>query len=268
MQKKWIKRTKIILAIYVGLGIALYFTQDYSLFHPIELGHHEKYNFTQKHEDITIAQDGTDSLNLIVFAAEGNVKRGIVLYFHGNKKNIGWYAKYISNFTKQGYQVFMIDYPGYGKSRGELTEEKLYNWALQSYKIARKRFPADSIIIYGKSMGTGIAAELASIRDCKALILETPYKNFPSVMQHYLPIYPVKWMLHYQLPTNEYLKNVTAPVTILQGTDDRVITYSNAESLKPLLKANDKFYTIKGGSHNDLFDFKETREALDSVLTQ
>ena len=266
MQKKWIKWGKIILIVYVSLGIALYFTQDFILFHPIELKHHEKYNFTEPHEDITIAQDGTDTLNLIVFAEQGITKKGAVLYFHGNKKNIGWYAKYIPYFTKQGYQVFMIDYPGYGKSRGELTEKKLYSWALQSYKIARKRFSADSIIIYGKSMGTGIASELASIRDCKALILETPYHDFPSVMQHYLPIYPVKWMLHYQLPTYEYLKNVTAPITILQGTEDRIITLSNASSLKPLLKPSDKFYTIEGGSHNNLFDYKETWEALDSVL--
>ena len=160
----------------------------------------------------------------------------------------------------------MIDYPGFGKSTGKLTEQKLYDWALQVYKIARKRFPADSIIIYGKSMGTGIAAQLASTRDCKRLILETPYYDFPAVVSHYLPIYPAKWMLHYQLPTYQYLQNVTAPITIFHGTKDRVVTYKNSKRLLPFLKSTDELISIEGGSHNNLYRYNETVNKLDSVL--
>ena len=69
----------------------------------------------------------------------------------------------------------MIDYPGFGKSTGVFSEQLLYDWALTLYKLARAYYSPDSIIIYGKSMGTGIAAQLASIRDCRHLILETPY---------------------------------------------------------------------------------------------
>jgi alpha-beta hydrolase superfamily lysophospholipase len=266
--KKYFRWIKIIFFIYTGIGLAFYFLQDAILFHPVELTGNHQYDFKQIHEDISIAQNETDTLNLLIFAAQGNQQKGVVLYFHGNKKNIGWYAKYIPEFTNNGYQVIMIDYPGFGKSKGAITEKKLYEWALQSYKIARKRFSADSIIIYGKSMGTGIATQLASVRDCKALVLETPYYDFPSVVSQYMPIYPIKWMLHYQIPTYQYIKNVIAPITIIHGTEDGVINYKQSLKLSKLLKANDQFITIKGGSHNDLFNHKQTIKTLDSVLTQ
>ena len=265
-KKKILKWLQIIVIIYVLLGVALYFLQDAILFHPVSLKRNHNYDFPEPHNDISIAINDKDTLNLVDFSATDTITRGVVLYFHGNKRNISWYSKYIPYFTRHGYQVLMIDYPGFGKSTGKLTEKKLYDWALQVYKIAIKRFAADSIIIYGKSMGTGIAAQLASIRDCKRLILETPYYDFPSVVSHYLPIYPVRWMLHYDLPTYEYLKNVSAPVTIFQGTNDMLVTYGNAERLKPLLKTGDEFITIEGGSHNNLYQYSLTIQKLDSVL--
>jgi pimeloyl-ACP methyl ester carboxylesterase len=267
-KKKIFKWLKIILVIYLLGGIALYFLQDAILFHPVRFQRNHQYSFSEPHKDLSIPLNKKDTLNIIDFNATDTVTRGVVLYFHGNKRNISWYAKYIPHFTKHGYQVLMIDYPGFGKSTGKLTEKKLYDWALQVYRIAIKRFAADSIIIYGKSMGTGIAAQLASVRDCKRLILETPYYDFPSVISHYLPVYPVKWMLHYQIPTNEYLKNVAAPVTILQGTKDRLVTYSNAIRLQPLLKPVDEFVTVKGAGHNNLYSYPETIQKLDSLLSR
>lgn len=267
-RKKIFKWLWLIFIIYVVGGVALYFLQDYILFHPVTLKRDHNYSFPEPHKDISIALNNRDTLNLVDFSSTDTVNRGVVLYFHGNKRNISWYAKYIPYFTRHGYQVLMIDYPGFGKSTGKLTEKKLYDWALQVYKIAIKRFAADSIIIYGKSMGTGIAAQLASIRDCKRLILETPYYDFPSVISHYLPIYPVRWMLHYDLPTYEYLKNVSVPITIFQGTKDMLVTYSNAKRLIPLLKESDEFVTIKGGKHNDLYTYSEVTSKLDSLLSK
>ncbi len=266
-KKKVIKWIKIILIVYVLLGGALYFLQDRILFHPVSLKRDHKYNFTEPHTETSVPVNKSDTLNLVDFSSTDSVTRGVVLYFHGNKKNIAWYSKYIPWFTKHGYQVLMIDYPGFGKSTGKLTEKKLYEWALQVYKIARTRFSADSIIIYGKSMGTGIAAQLASKRDCRRLILETPYYDFPSVVSHYLPFYPVRWMLHYEFPTHSYLPSVTAPITIFQGTKDLVIAYKNARRLKPLLKKGDEFITIKGGKHNNLYKYKEVTSKLDSLLS-
>ena len=137
---------------------------------------------------------------------------------------------------------------------------------MQVYQLARIKYKPEQIIIYGKSLGTGIAAELASIRDCKRLILETPYKNIPSIFQQYLWMYPVNRMIRFKIPTNEFLTKVVAPVTIFHGTDDRMIPYKNALQLKETLKGIDEFITIKSGEHNDLNAFPLFRNKLDSLL--
>jgi alpha-beta hydrolase superfamily lysophospholipase len=262
---KWLK---ILVAIYIIGGVALYFLQDYILFHPISLKKEHQYNFREKHTDINIPVSEHSNLNIVQFFPTDSVRKGVVLYFHGNKKNIAWYAKYTPNFTRHGYEVWLIDYPGFGKSTGKLTERNLYDWSDYMYKFARSKFSNNNIIIYGKSMGTGIATRLASLQPCKKLILETPYYDFPSVVKHYVPIYPVDWMIHYKIPTWRYIQNVKAPITIFHGTGDDVIRYRNAERLKQFLKPADEFVTIQNGEHNDLFGFEQTTGKLDSLLKQ
>jgi len=267
-RKRVFKWVKVILIIYCLVGIALYYLQDMILFHPVALNRDHEYHFNIPYKEMNIPYTENSNINIIQFQKTADSTKGVVLYFHGNKKNISWYAPYPPDFTKHGYEVWMIDYPGYGKSTGKFTEQLLYDWALQLYKLARARFPKDSIIIYGKSMGTGIAAELASVRDCKALILETPYYSMSSLMSTYAPIYPVERMIHYKIPTWEYLQNVTAPVTIFHGTNDWTIPYRNAKRLQPFLKVSDQFVTIQNGSHNDLHKSPLFRQKLDSILNK
>lgn len=264
-KKVW-KWFRILFIIYVVGGIALYFLQDFILFHPVTLKRYHKYDFPEKNKEINIPITENSNLNIVQFFSTDTVTKGVVLYFHGNKKNISWYAKYAPYFTKYGYEVWLIDYPGFGKSTGKLTERTLYDWANYMYNFARTRFSADSIIVYGKSMGTGIATHLASIQPCKKLILETPYYDYPSVIKHYIPVYPIEWMIHYKIPTHDYIEKVKAPITIFQGTSDWLVTYNNAKRLKPFLKTGDEFVTIEGGGHNDLYNYKETVEKLDSLL--
>jgi hypothetical protein len=194
------------------------------------------------------------------------VPKGVVLYLHGNRDNIGWYEPFAANFTKNGYEVWMMDYPGYGKSTGPCTEPRLYEYATQLYVLARSRFGADSITIYGKSLGTGIATWLASRKNCKQLVLEAPYYSMTALAGYYFPIYPVGRMIHTKLPTGQYLAKVIAPVTILHGSSDWIIPHSNAEKLAAVFKPADRLITIPGGSHNNLNDFPLFHQALDSLF--
>lgn len=236
------------------------------MFRPVALPEDHVYKFEQPFKEVNIPFDESSNINVIQFQSARQPVKGVVLYFHGNRSNTGFYARFAPLFTKHGYEIWMLDYPGYGKSTGELTEQRLYDWALTMYKLARTRFSPDSIVIYGKSMGTGIAAQLASVRDCKHLLLETPYYNFPSVISQYAPIYPLNSMIKFKMPTYQYLQNVAAPVTIFHGTDDGIITYRNAKRLRPFLKEMDEFVSIRGGSHNDLSTFGIYRQKLDSIL--
>jgi alpha-beta hydrolase superfamily lysophospholipase len=267
MKKKFFRWAKIIVLVYAALGIALYYLQDHILIHPAAIQKNKPYGFTSPFREINIPYNAETNLNIIQFITADSAKiKGVVLYFHGNRKNISWYEKYVHSFTSQGYELWMIDYPGFGKSTGAFTEEKLYAYALELYKLARTRYKPINIVIYGKSMGTGIAAELAAVRDCKYLILETPYYSMTSLAAHYFPIYPVSRLIHYKFPTNVWLMKVTAPVILFHGTEDAVIPYSQSEKLSSVLKPQDELVRIERGRHNDLNQFLLYHQKLDSLL--
>jgi uncharacterized protein len=266
MNRKRILRWIRWLALVYGLvGIIIFYVQGYFFFQATPLRIDHQYNFSIPFREVNLAYTREQNLNIIQFETEKPV-RGVVLYFHGNRKNISWYARFAPMFTAHGYEVWMIDYPGYGKSTGKITEEILFDYASQLYKLAGKKFSQDSIIIFGKSMGTGIATQLASHVSSKRLILETPYYSLSSVASHFFPIYPMEQMTRVKIPLWEYLQEVKAPVSILHGTADRVVPYSNAERLKPYLKNGDEFITIQGGSHSNLRKFPLFNQKVDSLL--
>ncbi|MBS1566854.1 MAG: alpha/beta fold hydrolase [Bacteroidetes bacterium] len=277
MPKKriWFRWIKLFLLIYGSVGIAIYYLQDNILYHPTPLPADYHYAFKEPHKEVNIPYDSGSNINIIQFDLSNRPDtfwnaphrvKGVVLYFHGNRDNIGWYEKFVPNFTKNDYEVWMVDYPGYGKSTGPVSEQRLYAYAEQLYKLARARFEPNQITIYGKSLGTGPAAWLASRKNCRQLILETPYYSMTSLARYYFPIYPVGRMIHCRIPSYEYVQGVIAPVTILHGTSDWIIPHRNARRLAALLKPTDKFYSIPGGSHNDLNDFPLFHEKLDSLL--
>lgn len=257
-----------LLLVYGLIGIAFYYLQDRLLLRPQPLARDYNYAFPMPYRELNLMVNQHSNLNLVQFASTADSTRGVVLYFHGNRRNISWYARYAPFFTAEGYEVWMIDYPGFGKSTGPLTEKTLYDWALIAYKLARKRFTPNQIILYGKSMGTGIAAQLAAVRDCRHLVLETPYYDFPSILRPYLGFYPLSRILHLQLPTHDYLKKVTAPITLFHGTADWTVRYRNALSLQKELGNRAKLVTAEGGSHNDLYQFPVITQSLKAVLQQ
>lgn len=267
-KKKIFRWIKIIVICYSLAGTTLYYLQDKILFQPKSLDADSSYHFSQPFTEINIDLDSETKFNIVQFTVPDSTKKGLVIYFHGNRENINHYAQFAPNFTRNQYEIWMPDYPGFGKSTGEFSEKVLYEEALQVYKLARAKYKPEQIIIYGKSFGTGIASQLASVRDCKKLVLETPYYSFTSLVRLACWMYPVDLLLHYKVSTHDYLTKVTAPITIFHGTNDWVVPYFNAKRLKPSLKSSDEFVTIDGGSHNNLYSFPLVQKKLDSLLTQ
>ncbi|MBD0368319.1 MAG: alpha/beta fold hydrolase [Flavisolibacter sp.] len=248
------------------IGFLFYILQDLFLFHPTSLPQQYVFAFQQpfKELNIFIAKEKRN-LSIIQFTVPDSLQKGIVLFFHGNRRNVERYAVYVPYFTKNGYAVWMPDYPGFGKSTGKRTEQRINNDALLLYNMAAKETDAGNIIIYGKSIGTGVATQLASVKPCKQLILETPYYDINTLIRHYLPIYPTGMMIKYKFLTYLNLKNVHAPVTILHGTDDEVIPYQQAKRLQELYPQIE-LITIKGGKHNNLLRYPQFQKKLDSLL--
>jgi pimeloyl-ACP methyl ester carboxylesterase len=269
MQKTTIKKItsglKIAVVVYLVCGTALYFFQEKILFHPLELADTHPFHFPGPFKEINLPVNAKKNLSIVQFTVPDSVCKGVVLYFHGNRKNIERYAPFATHFTRNNYEVWMIDYPGFGKSTGKRTEQIMFEDAATLYKMARARFSKDSIIIYGKSIGTGVAAQLASIRDCKRVILETPYYSIDALMKHYAFMYPVSWLTKYHFPTYSYVKKIEAPITLFHGTKDEVIPYKQARKLANENPGVD-LVTIEKGKHNNLTESRVFHQHLDALL--
>jgi pimeloyl-ACP methyl ester carboxylesterase len=265
-----LKSLRWIILIY-GVLCGLFYTyQQYFYFKPKTLDAHDAYSFKDrlKYNEVSLPFDSATIIDIIKFLPEDSVSKGVVLFFHGNRFNVEHYSSYAPYFTKHGYECWMPDYPGYGRSTGEMNIDILQKLSIQLYKMARVNYRPDQIIIYGKSLGTGIAAYLASMRDCRALILETPYHSLSSLTGNYLFFMPVHLLIKYNIDTYKHFQNITAPITAMHGDKDELIPLSNALGLLNDMKPSDAFYIIPGGTHNTLPMFNVYTHVVDSVLNK
>jgi alpha-beta hydrolase superfamily lysophospholipase len=269
MDSRFIKTSKrffvVLIFIYVLGGIVLYFIQDRILFHPQPLPKDHHFSFDQPFEEINIPFE-KENLSIVKFKPN-NTSKGIVLFYHGNMENVEHYKNYPDFFLRNGYELWMIDYPGFGKTTGKRSEKTIDEEALLMYDMASKAIGGDSILIYGKSIGTGIAAYVAANRNCRRLILETPYYSIPAMARHYFPIYPVNLLIKYCFPVHEYLNKAKASVTILHGTKDEIVPYQQSMLLKNEHPAID-LITIENGKHNNLSTFAVFQRKIDSLLAK
>lgn len=268
--------------VYAIAGLLLYYLQEKILFHPKPLAEDHLFQFSDSFREVSIPYTRESILHIVQFPVPDSISvnddrdsaalkgrsKGVVLYFHGNRDNIERYAPDARHFTRNGYEAWMIEYPGFGKSTGKLTEQELYQQALVFYKLARARYAPGEIVIYGRSLGTGIASQLAAVRDCRALILEAPFFSLPSVVGYYAPVYPVNRIIRYKFPVHEHLKDVTAPILIMHGDKDKTIPLANSKRLKPILKTGDQFIIFEGASHNDLREYPLFHEKINGILSK
>lgn len=254
----------LLIVLYALAGLLLYQYQASIILRGTKLPSNYTFHFNYPFREFNLPLNDTDKLNMVLFEADS--AKGMVVYFHGNTDNLIEFAKYAPVFLKHRYDVLMMDYPGYGKSTGPNTEQDLYNDALITYQLARSYFHADSIILYGKSLGTAMASHIASLHPCKMLILECPLYNFDMLAKRYFRIYPVSMLLHYHFPVYRFIQHTFSPVIIFHGRKDRVIPYRQSEKLKPYLKKGDEYITLPHGHHNDLYSQPLYQHIMDSLL--
>ncbi len=264
-KKKIFNGLKIVIIIYCSIGIALFYLQEKFIFHPEKIEADYTYLFDGAFKENSIAVNAEDTVNMLTFYSTVQ-KKGVVLYFHGNRKNVEHYFSQVKQFTSRGFDVYMPDYPGFGKSTGQRSEEKMYQQAMMVYNLVASQNGKDSIIIFGKSLGTCMATYVASHTACKKLILETPYYSMTDLFLHYAPIYPVEKMATYKLPLFSFFEKLTCRKVIIHGSNDEVIPIQQALRLKKYFKPGDEFITIEGGKHNGLSKLKAFQLMLDKEL--
>ena len=254
----------IVPAVLIGLGIAVYIFQEKLIFHPEKLSEKYNYNFEDEFEEINFTTEDGNSLNALLFKVQN--PKGIVYYHHGNAGNLeGWGSRAV-DFTSRGYNVLMYDYRGFGKSTGSIKNEKmLYSDALLIYKKLIYDYREGDVILYGTSLGSGIAAKLAHENHPKLLVLETPYFNFYEVAKFHYPYLPNSILLHYQFRTDKILPELNFPVYLFHGIEDETVPYNHSVRLEKLSEKV-KLITIEEGSHSNLNTFYKYHENLSKIL--
>lgn len=258
-----------IVLIYVLLVAIAILLQENFLFRNTKLSMDYRYEFKGNFEEMWFNPEENVKLNALYFKADYSTKRKrLIVYFHGNADDLRRWGKHAVDFTRNNYDILMIDYRQFGKSTGELSETALHSDAAYVYEWAKKRFPENEIILYGRSLGTGIATRLAAENKPKMLLLETPYFNLGDVVNSYFPLIPYNSILKYQFRTDLFIKQVQCPIHFFHGTNDAVVPYKSSLKLAALLnkKPSEILTTIPGGRHKNLGEFQEYHTALDSLL--
>jgi pimeloyl-ACP methyl ester carboxylesterase len=263
--KKTLLRTlTVLLILYVLVCIVIYFFQEKWLFVPEKLAKDYKFSYNRPFEEINIRTNDKDTLNGLIFTSDSS--KGLIFYLHGNAGSLSDWGENAKPFTALHYDVFIPDYPGYGKSTGSIKSQKQLFKAMQAaYSEIKNRYDESKIIVWGYSIGTGPAAWVASGNHPKLLILQAPYYSMTDMMVHTCPILPT-FLLRYKLQTNEYLKNCRMPVVIFHGDQDKVIYYGSSLKLRKEMKSGDKLITLHGEGHYGMNDSPEFITAIKTIL--
>ena len=252
------------VAIYLLLWGVFYLLQDYFFFRPEILPSNFEYRYPFPFEEVDFDMEDGGQINGIHFRVPNS--RGVVFYFKGNSKSIKGWGKFARDFISKGYDFFLMDYRGFGKSMGKRTEAALFNDGQFVYKWLTTQYPEDKIIIYGRSLGSGIAARIASWNRPKMLLLDSPYYSFLYHIRRYGFWLPLKWLLKYKIRTDQFLKKISCPVFILHGDRDRLIPFNQSLLLQRVNPGMVHLIKIDGGGHNNLPGFPEYHEWLYDIL--
>jgi uncharacterized protein len=257
----------IVLIYALLIAIAIFFQEKF-LFRNTKLAMDYRYEFKGDFEEMWFTPEENVKINALYFKTDSTKRKGLIVYFHGNADDLRRWGKHAIDFTKNDYDILMIDYRQFGKSTGDLSEKALHSDATFVYGWAKKHFPESEIILYGRSLGTGIATRLASENKPKMLLLETPYFSLSDVVNSYFPLIPYNSILNYQFRTDLCIKQVQCPMHFFHGTKDAVVPYKSSLKLAELLnkKPSEILTTIPDGKHKNLGEFQAYHTALDSLL--
>ncbi|WP_337043415.1 alpha/beta hydrolase [Emticicia sp. 17c] len=271
MQTKYISLIKKILTIaltayVVVFGLAVLF-QRFILLHPDKLEKDYQFKFDNATE-FYVTPAPNVNLNALMFTSRDTLTKGVVMYLHGNSRNISVWGKYAEEFTRRGYDVIMYDYRGFGKSNGRLDEANLLNDAQMVLKDISRRYGIKRVIVYGRSLGTGVATKLAMDNEVKMLILEAPYYCIPDVAWSHLPLFPYRKVSEFNIPTYEWITKVKCPIYMFHGTADQIVPYDHSLQLLEVLKKKPDgiLTTLPEGRHRGLDKFKEYQSKMDEIL--
>ncbi|ODB86399.1 hypothetical protein A3195_12345 [Candidatus Thiodiazotropha endoloripes] len=249
---------------YTILCLYYYLNQVNIIFPASRIDADAVLNFTIDHQELFIDTPDGARLHGVLFKAEK--PKGVILHFHGNAENMLSMQYAAEPFVHRNYSFLAMDYRSYGKSSGRLSEENLFaDAALFLDYLKTSGWDSSEIILYGRSIGTGVAIQLASKSDLRGMILYAPFYSLTDLAAYHFPLLPADLLLKFPMDSAGYLNNVKHPVLILHGAADRIIPLDQAERLA---RIKGKLVVLENGRHNNLYGNERFWFEIDSFLAR
>jgi fermentation-respiration switch protein FrsA (DUF1100 family) len=244
-----------ILLLYVLLVGGLFLAQRSLLYLPDQtrpqLGPLVEAGF----REITLNTE--DGLSLLAWYRPPNSGAPVIAYFHGNGGHLGYRSNRMMRFAEAGFGVLLLEYRGYGGNPGSPSETGFYTDAAAALDFLSRQqgVPSTRLVLYGESLGSGIAAHMAAGREIAALILEAPFTRLSDAASYHYPYVPVSLLLHDRFDTLAAIGRVKAPILVMHGERDRVVPVRFGHALFAAAPEPKEGWFSPEGGHEDLARF-------------
>lgn len=208
-----------------------------------------------------------DGEKVIAWHVAPRGEKPVILYFQGNGGGLDLRVARFRQIIADGTGLIALCYRGYGGSSGSPSERGLLLDAEATYRFAAQFYPAPRIVPWGESLGTGVAVALAAARPVGRVVLESPFTSAVDIAAAAYPFVPVRWLMKDPFRSDARVKDITAPVLVLHGTEDGVVPIAYGERLYALIRAPKRFVRLPGAGHED-HDAHGAVQAVRSFLAE
>ncbi len=244
----------IITIAYSVVGWSLYFLQTRFLYSPVREITYTPTDIKLAFEKIALKTD--DGLKIAAWYVPANNARYTVLFCHGNAGNMTHRLDSINILNELGLNCLIFDYRGYGDSQGKPTEQGTYLDAAAAWQwlTNRKMISPDRIIIFGRSLGGSVAANLATKVNTAAMVLESAFASYEDIGKKFYPYMPVRLFAKFHYNTLDYVSRLHCPILFIHSRNDEIVPFEFSLRLYEAANEPKKFVEVNG-SHNDGFLF-------------
>ena len=243
-----VKLVIVAAAIYTALGLSVYFFQNRLVFIPSRDMLFTPQSVGLDYEELNLP-GGVNAW----FVPHPDA-RFTLLFCHGNAGNISHRLESLEIFHALGLNTLIFDYSGYGKSTGQPSEAATYEnaAAVWNYLTQTRGIEAHRIVVFGRSLGSGVATWIGEQHAPGALVLESPITSVPDMGRDQYPFLPVRWLARIHYDNLARIRSIRVPLMILHSPDDRIVGYEHGQRLFEAANEPKRFAVLEGG-HNDAF---------------
>jgi hypothetical protein len=240
----------MVLCLYVGLAAWLYITQRSLMYFPDTVHTTPAQAGFPEAEEVTLST--SDGQHIIAWHVAPSANKPVILYFHGNGGALRYRVARFKKLIADGLGLVALEYRGYGGSSGSPSERGLITDAETAYAFAVARYPAQQIVLWGESLGSGVAVALAAEKPVGRVILEAPFTSTAAVAAMRYWYIPVRLLMKDQFHSDRRIHKVTAPLLILHGLLDHTVPYAMGEHMFDLANKPKHIVRFLDGGHDDL----------------